>query len=209
MVYFLATCFLIGLSASAAVGPIFILTFNRSATYGFFNGFATALGAALVDGIFFMLGLEGALPLIASSKMVIMAMDLVGGLILIIVGLRTLRNRFVLISPDGLDQESLFTSVLRSFFMTLLNPAVILFFMVVSINVFQDEYLTLTQSISGSVLVTLGSLTMLTLVAFLARWLGHAISANKLKWLSYASGFLFVLTGGYFLYDFLMKCFWR
>ncbi len=205
MILFLGTCFLVGLSASAAIGPIFILTFNRSSAYGFLNGFATGLGAAFVDGIYFLLGLAGILPLIASSKMIIMMMNAVGGLILIIVGVRTLRNRVKIISEEIIAQESLLASSLRSFMITLFNPAVILFFMVISIKFFQDEILTNTEVLMGSLTVMLGSLTMLTIVAFFARWLGRAISVEKLRMMSYASGLLFMGTGAYFIFDFVKK----
>ena len=43
-------CFLVGLMSAAAIGPIFVLVFNRGALYGFRKGFITALGAAIGDG---------------------------------------------------------------------------------------------------------------------------------------------------------------
>ena len=52
----LVGCFFVGVLASSSVGPIFVLTFNRGAIYGFLRGFATALGASIADGLYFFLG---------------------------------------------------------------------------------------------------------------------------------------------------------
>lgn len=208
MVHFFGLCFFIGFSASMALGPIFMLTFNRSATYGFLNGFATALGSAIVDGIFFMLALAGALSLIATSRTVIMVMDFIGGFTLIIMGIRTLRNPLSVIANVAVNHnETLSTSIIRSFMITLFNPAVMLFFMVVSIKFFDDIVLTSYQIMTGGFLVALGSLTMLTLVALFSWKLGASISARKLLLASYVSGLLFIATGAYFIFDFVKKAF--
>ena len=61
---FLIQSFFIGVLAASGCGPIFVLTFNRSAVCGFWKGLATALGASIGDSSYFMLGLLGALTVI-------------------------------------------------------------------------------------------------------------------------------------------------
>ncbi|MFC1895010.1 LysE family transporter, partial [Candidatus Dependentiae bacterium] len=74
-------CFLVGMLASASLGPIFILTFNRGAVYGFTHGFATAIGACLADGLYFFLGLMGILSLLKSSENFMFWLDTLGGIV--------------------------------------------------------------------------------------------------------------------------------
>lgn len=52
-VVFLLKAFFTGFCAASAVGPVFIMTFNRSALHGMHLGIATALGAAVTDGFLF------------------------------------------------------------------------------------------------------------------------------------------------------------
>ncbi len=207
MIRFLGTCFLIGLSASAAVGPIFILTFNRSATYGFLHGFVTALGSALMDGIFFILGLVGALSLITTSKTIVMIMDAIGGLILIVLGIWTIYNRKKTLTSNTMLYEKLYVSIIKSFMLTMFNPAVALFFMVVSIKFFQGVIFTASQVACGGFMVTLGSLTTLTGIALLAQYFGGAISPQRFLIVSYVSGLLFIGTGAHFIIDLIRKAF--
>ena len=50
---FLMFCYVVGIISTIGIGPIFVLTFNRAAIYGFWKGFATAIGSSVADGILF------------------------------------------------------------------------------------------------------------------------------------------------------------
>lgn len=56
---FLAQALLIGLSIAAPVGPIGLLTIQRSLDRGWAAGFATGMGAAVADGIYGAIGAFG------------------------------------------------------------------------------------------------------------------------------------------------------
>ena len=56
---FLAQSMLIGLSIAAPVGPIGLLTIQRSLDRGWAAGFATGMGAAVADGIYGAIGAFG------------------------------------------------------------------------------------------------------------------------------------------------------
>src|SRR3989304_9647410 len=104
-IWFYVKCFLIGISASSAMGPIFILTFNRGALHGFLKGFATAMGSALADGLFFMLGLFAILERLENSPKALLALNCIGGIFLIILGMQALRkqqNNFAVVKPLNL-----------------------------------------------------------------------------------------------------------
>jgi len=80
---FLLRCYGLGVLSTLGIGPIFILTFNRGAVYGFLHGFFTALGSCIADAILFALGLLGILAIVQQSHNTIIAMDLFGGVLLI------------------------------------------------------------------------------------------------------------------------------
>lgn len=196
--WFLLKCFLIGLSASSTVGPIFILTFNRGALYGFWKGTATACGSALADGIFFALGLLGALELIGNSKQALLVMDLIGGTFLIIFGIMTLKSHHKNLSQIPADMHILL-ALSKAFVLTILNPFVALFFILVSLQILPDELsrLPLNQIIISSFMVFCGSLTVLSFIALIGHLLGNAINKNKLKIISYVTGIIFISVGTY------------
>jgi hypothetical protein len=55
--------------------------------------------------------------------------------------------------------------------------------------------------IFGSLMACLGSLTILTLVAYIASRLGNAISTKNLRIISFVTGSIVIGIGGYFFFD--------
>ena len=195
-------CFFIGVLASSSLGPIFVLTFNRGAIYGFLRGFATALGACIADGIYFSLGLVGVLAVLKESNRFMFILDTVGGALLIFLGIYSLkkaRDGFVAIRMEG--RTGIFLTMAKSFLLTILNPLVFLFFMIIGVQILPEgvESLTMRQVFGGSVMVSLGSLTILTLVSLISSFIGSCISKKRLRIISFISGLVFIGAGVYLL----------
>lgn len=170
-VIFLLKCFGIGASVAAAVGPIFVLTFNRAASKGWLAGFLTGLGSALADACYFVLGLLGVLEIVFRFPAVLRALYLVGGALLVGVsfflfftGLRTPADR----------QRSPHYGVLlvQSFGMTFANPTVLLFFIAVSARVLSEVTADISLGTVGAAVSALlaGSCTVYALTCT-AGWL--------------------------------------
>ncbi len=83
----------IGALAAANVGPIWLLCVRTSTRYGWAPGAAIGLGAALVDLAYATLGALGVAALLQNGVLRI-GLGLVGALVLIGLGLRTLRDAF-------------------------------------------------------------------------------------------------------------------
>lgn len=201
-VRFFIYCYGVGLSAACAMGPIFVLTFNRSALFGFWKGFSTALGSAAADTIFFALGLLGALTLLENSNGLILAMDSIGAAALIGLGIRTIqrhRNYHATLPTD----QGVILSALKSFLVTIVNPLVALSFMFISIQIVPEELnpLPISVGIIASSMVFLGSMTTLSMVSLIASKVGSAISKKKLSLIAYLSGFSFIAIAFYFIFD--------
>lgn len=204
--WFYLKCFLVGISVSSAIGPIFILVFNRGSIHGFWKGFVTALGSSLADGCLFLLGSVGLLGLIGQSPRAVLAMDLIGGIAMIFFGIRLLRGRHTreTISDESIPlSASIALTISKSFFLTLLNPLALLFFMFVSVQVVPEGApgLPLVRILSGSFMIMLGSLTVLTGVAFGAHRIGQSINTQSLKAIAYVTGLVLVGIGCYFMID--------
>lgn len=204
---FYLKCYAVGLSAASAVGPIFVLTFNRGAWYGFSRGFATAFGAACGDGILFFLGLLGVLRLLGEYHGTILVMDLVGGFFLISLGLRSFKGRQKYVNDPHLVSLPPILTIIKSLFLTIANPLTVLFFMFVGVRILPEDVvlLPLRQIAFGSAFVFTGSLTILATVALVASRLGQSISEHWLRTISYVTGVIFLGIGFYFCGDFVVR----
>jgi threonine/homoserine/homoserine lactone efflux protein len=126
-----------GLVAAVPVGPVNIICIRRTFAFGPVNGFVSGLGGALGDGIFAAIsgfGLTWAAQLIQGYAV---AIELVGGLMMVIFGWRAVRAGR---PPDRLEEEAppdpektreggnLFKAIASTFALTITNPATLLFF---------------------------------------------------------------------------------
>lgn len=204
---FLFKCFLIGILAASGCGPIFVLTFNRSAVCGFLKGFATAIGASLGDSFYFLLGLLGALAVISELKLFMIFLDLIGGVLLLALGIHSLKKMRQVFCVAVECSYSLSISVFKAFFLTIFNPLVILFFMAVTIQILPENIKTFSKGyvLLSSFMVCLGSLTVLSIVSLIASYVGSCITAKRLKIISAITGIAFIIFGVYLLYDFVLN----
>ncbi len=200
---YLGKCFLVGVSAASAIGPIFVLTFNNAALHGFFRGFCTALGAALGDGFLLFLGLLGALNVLETSTKYQIIIDFAGGILLVLFGISMLFAHRDVDTQAAISLDSTISSIVKAFVSTTINPLALFFFMFISTQILstQKTVLSLTEIATGSGMAALGSLTVFTLVAYLARVVGNAISSRNLRILSITTGTIVIIIGGYFCID--------
>lgn len=201
--WFFGKCFLIGISAASAVGPIFILTFNNSALKGFSKGLATALGAAVADGFLLFLGLMGMLSFFERSQKYQLAIDLVGGLLLVIFGIYMLMQRKSETLKTSSSSETLFLNAFKAFSLTVFNPLTLFFFVFVSAQLLQvnSDILKTKDLIMGSLLTVGGSLSVFGSVAYFASRLGKAINTKSLRIVSLVTGVIILGIGAYFFID--------
>ncbi|MBM3886584.1 hypothetical protein FJ364_01525 [Candidatus Dependentiae bacterium] len=205
--HFLVKCFLIGISAASGIGPIFLLTLNRSSLFGFWKGFATALGAAIADTLYFLLAMKGLLSIIESTSKALLFMEGLSSCLLILFGLHLFRKKPQLDTPV-ITNQPLILSTLKSFFLTILNPFMLFFFVFVSINVLPSgpSILSKKMLLLGGAAVGCGSLAILTIIAALGALLGSKIKRSSLEMFSRLTGVIFAGLGVYLLFDFCAKC---
>lgn len=199
---FLVQCFLIGVSAASAVGPIFVLVFNTSALRGFKKGFFKALGASLGDGTLFLLGMLGILSVLEESRRYQVGIDLAGGLLLLIFGISMLLPHKEYPTQPQLTADSMIAAMAKTFFYTVLNPITIFFFMFISAQMTPAQGIpSIGRIIMGSSMTAFGSLCILTTIAYFATQLGKAIDMKYLRKISIINGIILLAIGGYFFID--------
>lgn len=196
-------CFLVGLSAAAAIGPIFVLVFNRGALYGFKKGFITAFGAAIGDGLLFGLSFIGLLSFLEKSRKIIIAMDLLVSFLLIFIGIRMLLKKQSYESGQLECKEPAIVTISKSFILTIINPITIFFFMFVSVKVIPENVISISRidSLIASSMISLGSLTTFSTVALSARNLRKTLREKQLHLATYATAIAFIILGVYFSFD--------
>jgi threonine/homoserine/homoserine lactone efflux protein len=197
-------CFLIGLLASSSLGPIFILTFNRGSLYGFSRGFATAFGACIADGIYFFLGLLGLLAVLKESAHFMFVLDILGGFLLMFLGIYSLRKAKSGKNFVSYDHKlGISVTAVKSFLLTIFNPLVILFFMVVGVQILPESAfrMSIHDTFISSLFLMSGSLTILTIVAFIASRIGGGLGDKSQRIISLFTGIIFIGISIYFLED--------
>jgi threonine/homoserine/homoserine lactone efflux protein len=118
---------IIGFSIAAPVGPIGILCIRRTLAEGRTSGFLSGLGAATADALY---GCVAGFGLTVISAFLVDQrswIQLIGGIFLLALGIRTLRSAPAQQSAAA-AVSGLFASYLSTFFLTLTNPMTILSF---------------------------------------------------------------------------------
>ncbi|HBG56545.1 LysE family translocator [Proteiniphilum sp. UBA1028] len=140
----IAKGFLIGLLVSSPMGPINMLTIQRTLNRGWWHGFVTGLGSVLSDFIYAVITLAG-LGLVSDFLAAHEGqLQLLGSLILIFFGVGVFRsNPLRDWQPDRISGETRYAKdFISAFLLTLSNVAIILVFVGLyarfSFNPFQD-----------------------------------------------------------------------
>ena len=182
--------FLIGFSIAMPVGPIGLLCIKNTLSYGFKTGFAVGLGAALADAFYGFLAGGG---LVLISQLLLDYTNYIkisGGIFLIYLGLKEIKDYKKI--PHGLAKtkdSNFFKTIFSVFFLTLTNPATIIFFVAIfaSIGGLVEGALGLVTMIFG---VFMGSLFWWLILAAGVSKIKHKISEKIMKIIKICSGII-------------------
>ena len=117
--------FVIGL---ASPGPNLIIVLQRTLNSGLKAGIMTGIGIALGDFIYAFIGLFGLTILISLSGWIFGVIKFLGGMYLIYLGLKTLKNSQEHFRFGKVKKISLFVCFRNGFITDLSNPKTIIFF---------------------------------------------------------------------------------
>lgn len=126
-----AQALVIGVSIAAPVGPIGLLTIQRTLQHGQAVGLATGLGAAVADAVYGAIGAFGVTALISALTAARVPLALGGGAFLLWMAWQTWRAPPADHAADAKGGRSLLASFAGTFVLTLSNPATIFSFIAV------------------------------------------------------------------------------
>jgi threonine/homoserine/homoserine lactone efflux protein len=126
-----AQSLLIGLSIAAPVGPIGLLTIQRTLALGPAAGLATGLGAAVADAMYGAIGAFGVTALIAWLTGARPVLAVAGGAFMLWLAWTTWRAPVTERAADAGSARNLLRCFGGTFVLTLSNPATILSFIAV------------------------------------------------------------------------------
>lgn len=123
---------IIGIVASAPMGPVGVLCIQRTLNKGRYYGLVTGTGAALSDILYALLTGYGLSFLydIINNKTALFWMQIIGATIMFIFGLHTFRTNPMKNTRNvSRNKSSLLHNGVTGFFITLSNPTIILLFL--------------------------------------------------------------------------------
>ncbi len=128
----------IGFSIAAPIGPIGVLCIRRTLQKGKASGFISGLGASSASflyGVTLIFGLSLFSNILISGQF---WLRLIGGIFLILMGLRILRSQFEL-GQEKSSSRNLFQDYISTFFLNLTNPITLIsYFAIFSSYGFED-----------------------------------------------------------------------
>lgn len=119
---------LLGLFLAAPIGPINAAQLDHGIKHGFFHSWFVGLGAMLADGLFMLLIFFGVVHFLEIPFMQTF-LWLFGFFVLIYTGIESLIHSAKIDTRNERNNEPLIKSFLTGFFMSLLNPLSILFWL--------------------------------------------------------------------------------
>jgi threonine/homoserine/homoserine lactone efflux protein len=186
---------IVGFTIAAAVGPISLLVIRRTLAHGRVYGLASGLGVATADASY---GGIAAFGLTAISSLLIsgrVALGIVGGLVIIWIGLRTIRSvpAEAAVAPERPGLASAYGSI---YALTMTNPLTILSFAAVFAGF---GFAAGATSFLDATVLTLGvwagsGLWWVGLTAVVG-WLRGRVSPPVLVWVNRVSGSALVVFG--------------
>ncbi len=189
---------LLGVSIAAPVGPIGLLTIRRTISGGFRMGFATGLGAATADTIYGMIAAFGLTAVMAVLTDHATGIRLIGGVMLLVIGLRGLRSAMnaadstVESGTSGI--QGAWSSYLQTIGLTLTNPMTILAF----VGMFAGVGISERGANAGNAVilvvgVALGSAAWWLFLATLVSRVRHRLSTGAVRLINVGSSV--IITG--------------
>jgi threonine/homoserine/homoserine lactone efflux protein len=183
-----------GLVLAIMLGPVFFTLLQTSLHEGFKAGVYLAFGVLVSDACCIVVAYLFASQLDLTHKYRI-AVGWIGGFLMIGFGII---NFFRKVKPKEVDDDKKTVHakfLLKGFFMNLLNPAVLLFWIsIIGLVKLKEEYTKFHEAVFfASVLATVFSTDLLK--SFVANRISHLLNASVLHWINWVVGSVLVAFG--------------
>ncbi|OFX22639.1 MAG: hypothetical protein A2041_11450 [Bacteroidetes bacterium GWA2_31_9b] len=204
---FLLKGIIVGLLASIPLGPVGLLCIQRTLNKGRHSGFFSGMAAASVDAIFALIAALGLTFIINFIKEQQFFIQLVGGIVLIILGLNIFyKNPVKQIRKQKLKKNNLFHDYISVFFLTLSNPVAVFLFVAALASI---DIVSVESPIMSTLMVVAGVflgalLWWISLVAFVDLF-RKKFRLKQLWWINKIAGVLIVAFGIFAIFYVFLK----
>jgi len=177
----------IGFTIAAAVGPITLLVIRRTIDHGGIYGFASGMGVATADATYggiAAFGLTALTTLLVANHLVL---GLVGGAVIVILGVRTIRSH-----PGGpardTERPGLPGAFASIYALTMTNPLTIVLYAGVFAGIGLAAGSSFVDAAVLTLAVWLGSTLWWVVLCTVVAWLRGRVSTTALLWVNRVSG---------------------
>ena len=196
----------IGFAVAAPVGPVGLLCIRRSIVDGKLVGFFTGLGAAVADALMALVSAFGVTTILAFLSGHKSLFQLVGGIILLVMGVGAMRAKPPTRSAAPLHAPSVVKAFFSTIALTLANPVTIAsllgIFTAFGVSLHTEGWMEPTWLVVG---VFLGSTLWWLILSWFADWFGRKLNTNLLRSINIATGILLLGFGIYQLIVLLVR----
>ncbi|MCQ2195367.1 MAG: LysE family transporter [Paludibacteraceae bacterium] len=189
---------LIGLIASAPVGPIAVLCLQRTLNKGRASGIATAMGASLSDLVYAIVAIFSMSIIIDFIEKHEFILSIIGSIIVIIFGIHTFRDNPTRNLEKQVKSDKTNKNYVQDFFtsfgLTITNPLVIFLFIGLFAKLsFVTEETTFLENICGIVFIMTGAFIWWTIVVNVVNMFRNRINLRRLYRINQITGIVLVL----------------
>jgi threonine/homoserine/homoserine lactone efflux protein len=189
---------LIGLMVSIPMGPIGMLCIQRTLNKGRKAGFISGLGAAAADSIYSTIAGFGISIIISFIKEKIVYFQIVGGIIIIILGINIFyTNPARQLRLQRSNHNKLYEDFLSVFFLTVSNPMPFFFFLALfaGLNIAGNsplDFFRISMMVFG---IFVGSVLWWFILSTLVSLFRHRFRLKSLWWMNKIAGIITFFIG--------------
>lgn len=189
--------FKFGMLLQLAVGPMCLMVFNTSATYGFWMGLSLVLAISLIDGLYIILSGLGVAMIINKEK-IKSAIKVLGCIVLVLFGINTATGAFGFTLLPDLKLFSNATNhnvFLQGVLLTASNPLTIIFWGSVFSTQVAENNFSKKQLVFFGIGCILSTISFLTIISFLGSILSGFLPQIIIQILNFSVGIILIYFG--------------
>ncbi|HEX3264489.1 MAG TPA: LysE family transporter [Candidatus Limnocylindrales bacterium] len=185
---------LIGFTIAMAVGPITLLVVRRTIEHGGVYGLVSGLGVAAADATYGGVAAFGLAALTTLLVSVHALLGLVGGAVIVLIGLRTIRTRPIDPAAEA-ERPGLVGAFASIYALTMTNPLTIVLYAGVFAAIGLGVGGGFLDAAVATAAILLGSGLWWVVLCAVVAWVRGRVSATALLWVNRVSGAALVAFG--------------
>lgn len=204
--------FIMGVLIALPIGPINVLALQRAVERGFFGGLAAGLGIMIGDGLIALIASMGVNAVSGALKYYRTAIQIIGGLALIVSGARLFiaRNRFASAHDAAAATLADYAwDIPKMFFLTITNPGAVLSLIAIFGGASSFvEVASTVDALAMTLAIVAGSFVYWLVASHLINRVRHRFDERRMTHINRAAGLILVGFGFVLIGEMVLKAIW-